>query len=172
MSFIKSHVKSAPPLSTLEKPKDPSMSVSQSTAEMRKIKIKRNHVEYTLANLDTLCKISKPLPLKKCSVKIPSFGKNESPTGSINIRQLNMEQTQDANCILLFFQKIQPPPISKILHFNCHFSGQFSGHFSCHVSCKVFTGITESRKSFSQSRQCSTDLNESFGFHLKLLVSL
>ena len=37
---------------------------------------------------------------------------------------------------------------------------------------KVFMGITESRKSFSQSRQCSTDLNESFGFHLKLLVSL
>ena len=37
---------------------------------------------------------------------------------------------------------------------------------------KVFTGITESRKSFSQSRQCSTDLNESFGFHLKILVSL
>ena len=88
MSFIKSHVKSAPPLSTLEKPKDPSMSVSQSTAEMRKIKIKRNHVECTLANLDTLCKISKPLPLKKCFVKInPSSGKNESPTGSINIRQ-------------------------------------------------------------------------------------
>ena len=39
-----------------------------------------------------------------------SFGKNESPTGSINIRQLNMEQTQDANCILLFFHKIQPSP--------------------------------------------------------------
>ena len=37
---------------------------------------------------------------------------------------------------------------------------------------KVFTGITESRKIFSQSRQCSTDLNESFGFHLKILVSL
>ena len=40
------------------------------------------------------------------------------------------------------------------------------------LSTKVFTGITESRKSFSQSRQCSTDLNESFGFHLKILVSL
>ena len=40
------------------------------------------------------------------------------------------------------------------------------------IIIKVFTGITESRKSFSQSRQCSTDLNESFGFHLKLLVSL
>ena len=107
MSYTKSHVKSVPPSSTLGKLKDPSMNVSQSTAEMLKIKIKRNHVEYTLANLDTLCKISKPLPLKKCSVKIPSFGKNENPTGSTNIRQLNMEQTQNANCILLFFHKTQ-----------------------------------------------------------------
>ena len=35
-----------------------------------------------------------------------------------------------------------------------------------------FTGITESRKTFSQCCQCSTDHNELFGFHLKLLVSL
>ena len=52
MSYTKSHVKSAPPLSTLGKPKDPSMIVSQSTAEMLKIKTQRNHVEYTSANLD------------------------------------------------------------------------------------------------------------------------
>ena len=39
-------------------------------------------------------------------------------------------------------------------------------------SRKFFTGITESRKFFSHCRQCSTDHNESFGFHLKLLVSL
>merc|ERR1712051_1176802 len=52
-SYTKSHVKSAPPLSTLGKPKDPSMIVSQSTAKMLKIKTQRNHVEYTSANLDT-----------------------------------------------------------------------------------------------------------------------
>ena len=115
MSYTESNVKNAPPLSTLGKPKDPSMIVSQSTAEMLKIKKKRDHVEYTSANLDTLWKISKPLPLNKCSLKINlSFGKNESPGGSINIRQLNMEQTQDANCILLFFQKYNLPPSQNI----------------------------------------------------------
>ena len=161
MSYTKSHVKSVPPSSTLGKLKDPSMNVSQSTAEMLKIKIKRNHVEYTLANLDTLCKISKPLPLKKCSVKIPSFGKNENPTGSTNIRQLNMEQTQNANCILLFFHKTQnancillflffhkiqkhnPPLISKhfVFHFNFHFIFRFIFHFIFHFNIHFINDV-------------------------------
>ena len=38
------------------------------------------------------------------------------------IRQLNMEQTQDANCILLFFQK--PPHLPISLQFFPQFSLQ------------------------------------------------
>ena len=52
MSYIKYNVKSAPPLSIMGKPKDLSMNVSQNIAEMLSIKIKRNHVGYTSANLD------------------------------------------------------------------------------------------------------------------------
>ena len=52
MSYTKLHVKSAPPLSILEKPKDLSMNVSQNIAEMLSNKIKRNHAGYTSANLD------------------------------------------------------------------------------------------------------------------------
>ena len=137
MSYIKLHVKSAPPLSTLGKPKDLSMNVSQNIAEMLSNKIKRNHVGYTSANLDIPQKISKPLPLKKCLEKInQSFGKNGSHFGSINTRQLSTEQTPDANCILYlntfyfltFFQQ----------HANCNFLFLMTTSFYSNESKQIF----------------------------------
>ena len=60
---------------------------------------------------------SKPLSLNKFFIEINrSSAKKKSHSGSINTRQLNMEQTLDANCMLLFiiFSKkthLFPPPL-------------------------------------------------------------